>query len=156
STIPIVFGYGVDPVRYGHVASLSRPGGNTTGMTSLSSELYGKQLGLLHELLPHTSHFAALSNPQNMAHASIMEAVQSAAPALGKTIEILSASTGDEIDAAFARVADEKSVQGLLVSADPFFFAQRVQIAILAARHAVPTIYPFREAPEAGGLMSYG
>jgi putative ABC transport system substrate-binding protein len=158
STIPIVFGYGIDPVRAGHVASLNRPGGNITGIVSLANELYGKQFGVLHELLPQATHFGALVNPQDSLDnaASFVEAVQSAARTTSQTIEILNAGTRDEIDAAFARIAEEKRVQGLLISNGPFLFAQRVQIAILAARHVVPTISPFREQAEAGGLMSYG
>jgi putative ABC transport system substrate-binding protein len=156
STIPIVFGYGGDPVEYGHVVSLNRPGGNVTGMTSLSGELYGKQLGILHELLPQALHFGVLSNPLNGNHDFVVKGAQAGASAIGLTIDILTASTTREIDAVFARIADEKRVHGLLVSNDPFLFAQRVQLAILAARHVLPTIYPFQEEAEAGGLMSYG
>jgi putative tryptophan/tyrosine transport system substrate-binding protein len=156
STIPIVFGYGNDPVRQGHVASLNRPGGNITGMTSLSGELIGKQLGILHELLPQAEHFGILSNPQNLNHESFVKAAQAAALVIGRTIELLTASASREIDAVFARLADEKRVQALLVSNDPFFLAQRVQLAILAARYVVPAIYPFRDEADAGGLMSYG
>jgi len=156
STIPIVFGYGGDPVQNGHVASLNRPGGNVTGMTSLSGELYGKQLGILHELLPQAAHFGVLSNSQNGNHEDFFRETRAAALAIGLTVEILTASTSREIDAVFGRIADEKRVQGLLVSNDPFLFAQRVQLAILAARHVMPAIYPFHEEAEAGGLMSYG
>jgi putative ABC transport system substrate-binding protein len=156
STIPIVFGYGADPVRNGHVASLNRPGGNVTGMTSLSAELVGKQLGILRETLPQAVHFGVLGNPQSGTHESFVREAQAAAAALGVTVEFLNASTRGEMDAAFARLADEKRVQGLLVSNDPFLLSQRAQLTGLAARHAVPAIYSFHEQAEAGGLMSYG
>ncbi len=155
-TIPIVFGHGGDPVRQGLVASLNRPGGNVTGVTSQSGVLFGKQLGILHELLPQAIHFGVLSNPQNALHELVVKEAQAAASVIGGTIEVLTASTGGEIDTAFARLAQEKRVQGLLVSNDAFFLGGRVQLAILAARFAVPAIYPFREQAEAGGLVSYG
>jgi putative ABC transport system substrate-binding protein len=154
--IPIVFGFGSDPVQQGVVASLNRPGGNITGMTSQSAAVFGKQFGILHELVPHAAHFGVLSNPKSAIHNSIIEDTQTAASALGRTIEVLTASTSGEIDAVFERLANEKRVQGLLVSNDPLFGAARVQLAILAARFAVPAIYPFRAQAEAGGLLSYG
>ena len=156
NTIPIVFGMGSDPVQLGLVGSLSRPGGNITGMTSLSSELFGKQLGILHELRPQAAHFAVLSNHKSPIHELVVKDAQAAAAVIGMTIEILPASTRDEIDAVFARIASEKGVQGLLVSNDPLYIAARVQLAILAARFVLPAIYPFREQAEAGGLLSYG
>jgi putative tryptophan/tyrosine transport system substrate-binding protein len=157
NTIPVVFGYGGDPVGLGHVASLNRPGGNVTGITSLSNELFGKQLGILHELLPHAHHVAVLDTSTSLTHESIVKETQAAATAIGQTIEVLIANNNtDEIAAVFARVADEKRVQGLLVSNDPLFRTRRVQLAILAARYALPAIYPFREQVEAGGLLSYG
>jgi putative ABC transport system substrate-binding protein len=155
-TIPIVFGLGNDPVQFGLVASLNRPGGNITGMTSLSTALVGKQLGMLHELLPHASHFGFLGDPSIASHELVVKDAQAAASAIGRTIEVLTASPGGEIDAIFARAANEKCVQGLLVHNSPFFLAARVQLAILAARFAMPAIYPFREQVEAGGLLSYG
>jgi putative tryptophan/tyrosine transport system substrate-binding protein len=156
NTIPIVFGYGSDPVHWGHVASLNRPGGNITGMTSASQELVGKQLGILHELLPQVSHFGALENPNNGNPESFVKDTQAAASAIGRTFEVLTAGTGRELDAVFERLPNEKRVQALLVSNDPLFLARRVQLAILAARFVIPTIYPFREQAEAGGLLSYG
>jgi putative ABC transport system substrate-binding protein len=155
-TIPIVFGLGNDPVQQGLVASLNRPGGNITGMTSLSTALVGKQLGMLHELLPQASHFGFLSDPNIASHELVVKDAQAAASAIGRTIEVLTASTSGEIDAVFARTANEKRAQGLLVHNSPFFIAARVQLAILAARFAIPAIYPFREQVEAGGLLSYG
>ena len=156
NTIPIVFGYGLDPVKQGLVASLNRPGGNVTGVISLANVLFGKQLGILHELLPQATHFGVLANPKSAVHESIVNDTQAAASAIGQTVEILDAGTSDELDAVFVRLADEKRAQGLLVTNDPFFIARRIQLAILAARYTMPTIYPFREMAEAGGLMSYG
>jgi putative tryptophan/tyrosine transport system substrate-binding protein len=156
NTIPIVFGYGADPVKQGLVANLNRPGGNATGIISLGNELYSKQLGILHELLPQATHIAVLANPQGLIYESIVNDTRAATSAIGQTIEILNASTDTEIDAVFMRLRDEKSAQGLLVTNDPFYIARRVQLAILAARYAVPTIYPYRETAEAGGLLSYG
>jgi putative tryptophan/tyrosine transport system substrate-binding protein len=155
-TIPIVFGFGGDPVQEGVVASLNRPGGNITGMTSLSAALIGKQLGILHELLPQADRVGVLSNPKIASHARYVQDSQAAAAAIGESVEILTASSGDEIDAALTNLADAKRIQGLLVSNDPFYLARRVQLAILAARLALPTIYPFPEQAEAGGLLSYG
>jgi putative ABC transport system substrate-binding protein len=156
NTVPIVFGYGADPVKQGLVASLNRPGGNITGIISLANELYGKQLGIFHELLPQAAHFGILANPKSAIHESIVKDTQAAASTIGQTVEIVDAGTSEEIDAAFARLSNEKRAQGLLVTNDPFFIAQRVQLAILAARYSVPAIYPFREMVDAGGLLSYG
>ena len=155
-TVPVVFGIGSDPVQQRLVVSLNRPGGNVTGMTSLSAELVGKQLGMLHELLPQASHFGFLSDPKSAIQGSLVKDVQAAASAIGGTIEVLTASTSGEIGAVFDRLANEKRVQGVLVANDQFFLAARVQLAILAARYAIPAIYPFREQAEAGGLLSYG
>ena len=156
NTIPIVFGFGSDPVQEGLVAGLNRPGGNVTGMTSLSDGLLGKQLGILHELLPKASRFGLLSDLNSPVHDIIVKDAQAAASAIDGTIEVLTASTSDEIDTAFARLANERRVQGLLVPPYPFFISARVQLAILGARFAVPAIYPFREQAEAGGLLNYG
>ena len=133
-TIPIVFGAGTDPVQQGLVASLNRPGGNVTGMTSLIAELVGKQLGMLHELLPQASHFGFLSYPKAPGYELLVKDAQAAASAIGGTIDILTASTSGEIDAVFVRIANEKRVQGLLVAPDAFFMGARVQLVILAAR----------------------
>jgi putative ABC transport system substrate-binding protein len=155
STIPIVFGVGGDPVQLGYVTSLNRPGGNITGITSLSGALVGKQLGILRELMPEVIDFGLLNNPKGANQESNVRQAQAAANAVGGTIAALNASTSREIDAAFTQ-ADEKRVRGLVVANDPFFMIERAQIAILAARHAMPAIYPFREQADAGGLMSYG
>ncbi|MGA2892148.1 MAG: ABC transporter substrate-binding protein [Xanthobacteraceae bacterium] len=155
STIPIVFGYGGDPVEAGLVESINRPGGNVTGVTSLSGELGGKQLGFLHELLPNARRFAVLLNPKNPATESLATDAQTAASATGRDLEVLKATTSGEIDAAFDRIVADK-VHGLLITTDTLFADRRVQLITLAARYAVPTIFPFRENVEAGGLMSYG
>jgi putative ABC transport system substrate-binding protein len=155
-TIPIVFGYGADPIKQGLVASLNRPGGNATGIVSLANELFGKQLGILHELLPQATHFGVLDSSKSSVHETIVKDTKAAAAALNLTVEFFDVGTGDEIEAVFARLGAEKHAQGLLVTNDPFLIAQRVQLAILAARYAVPAIYPFREMAEAGGLISYG
>jgi putative tryptophan/tyrosine transport system substrate-binding protein len=155
-TIPIVFGDGLDPVKQGVVASLNRPGGNVTGAISLASELFGKQLGILHELLPRAAHVGILAHPSSANRESAAKDTQAAAAALGLTVEMLYAGNDGEIASLFARLETDKRVQALLVTNDPFFVAQRVQLATLAARSAVPTIYPFREMAESGGLLSYG
>ena len=155
TAIPIVFGFGVDPVAAGLVDSINRPSGNITGITSMSGELGGKQLGLLHELLPNATRFAVLLNPENPATASLGRDAQAAASATGQHVEVLNASTIAEIDGAFAALVENR-VQGLLVTTDTLFADRRVQLIILSARHAIPAIYPFRENAEAGGLMSYG
>jgi putative tryptophan/tyrosine transport system substrate-binding protein len=143
NTIPIIFGHGIDPIKQGLVVSLNRPGGNVTGVLSLASELYGKQIGILHELIPQAVHLGVLASPKNAIYESIVKDTQSAASAKGQTVEILDASTGADIDAVFARIGNEKRVQGLLVTNEPLFVGQRAQLAILAARYAVPAIYPF-------------
>jgi putative ABC transport system substrate-binding protein len=138
------------------VKSLNRPGGNVTGIISLANEFYGKQLGILHELLPQASHFGVLSNPGGFLRETIVKDTQAAASALGKTVENFDAITSADIDAVFARIGGEKRIQGILITNEPFYLAQRVQLAILAARYGMPAIYPFREMAEAGGLLSYG
>jgi putative ABC transport system substrate-binding protein len=156
TTIPIVFETAADPVRVGLVASLNRPGANVTGVTNIGAEIGAKRVGLLHELLPGAVRFAALVNLSNplLAEASIKE-TQSAAAAIGRQLEILTASTDREIDSAFTSVA-QKQVEALLVLPDNLFSSRRVQLVIQAARHGVPAIYSNRDHAEAGGLMSYG
>ena len=153
NTIPIVFGYGIDPVKQGVVASFNHPGGNVTGAISRTNELFGKQVGILHELLPQAVHFGVLASSRSTIHETIVKETQAAASAIGGTIEVLDVSTSSEIDEAFARLGNEKKMQGLLVTNDPIFVTLRVQ---LAARYAVPVISPFRQIVEAGGLLSYG
>jgi putative ABC transport system substrate-binding protein len=155
STIPIVFGSGVDPVQAGLVASLSRPGGNVTGVTSMNAEIEAKRLGLLIELLPKATRLALLINPNNpIAEATVKDA-QASAAAIGQQLEILAASTNREIDAAFASLV-QKRADALLIGPDVFFTNRRVQLATLTVRHGIPAVYAFREFAEAGGLMSYG
>jgi putative ABC transport system substrate-binding protein len=156
ATIPIVFGVGDDPVRLGLVASLSRPGGNATGVNFFIGELAAKRLGLLHEFVPAASRIAVLANPTDaMRTSSNVRDLEAAARALGLQIIVLMASTNEEIDAAFSTIARERA-DALFVLADSFFATRRVHLAILAARHAVPAAYGQRDYAEAGGLMSYG
>jgi ABC-type uncharacterized transport system substrate-binding protein len=150
STIPIVC-IGTDPDKVGLVASLSRPGGNVTGISPLSWPLGAKRLGLLRELVPRTAVIAVLINPTNPAAEMESEGIQAAARATGQQIHILHASSESGIDAAFTNLVQQR-VGALLVGADPFFNSRRNQLVALAARHAVPTIYSFSAA---GGLISY-
>ena len=156
ATIPIVFGVGDDPVRLGLVASLSRPGGNATGINFFIGELAAKRLGLLHELAPASSRIAVLANPTDaMRTGSNVRDLEAAARALGLQLVVLMVSTNEEIDAAFSTIARERA-DALFVLADSFFATRRVHLAISAARHAVPATYGQRDYAEAGGLMSYG
>jgi putative ABC transport system substrate-binding protein len=155
STIPIVFVSGADPVEAGLVTSLNRPGGNVTGITSMSAELVGKRLGLLHELLPGAARFALLVDPGGPSTKFVTRAALAAASAIGRQIEVFSANTNRDIDIAFGSLIHKRWADALFVSANTLFFDRRVQLATLAARHAVPAIYGFRENVEAGGLMSY-
>ena len=155
TTIPIVFSLGLDPVQLGLVASLSRPGGNITGVNSMSNELAAKRLGLLHELLPTATRFGVLVNPQNPTTESLKKDVEAAAAAIGPQIEFFTANTGVDIDAAFASIVQRRA-DALVVHPDNLFINRRVQLITLAARHAVPAIYALRPDAEAGGLMSYG
>jgi putative tryptophan/tyrosine transport system substrate-binding protein len=152
TTIPIVFKLGSDPVRIGLVASLSRPGGNVTGVTNLTSELGSKQLGLLRELLPGTTAIAALVNPNFAGTEEQLSDVGAAARVLGLKLIVLRATTEREMETVFATI----TANALLVGIDPFFVGQRDQIVALAARHAIPAMYLAREFAVAGGLMSYG
>jgi putative tryptophan/tyrosine transport system substrate-binding protein len=155
--IPIVLVTGTDPVELGLVASLSRPGGNLTGVYFLDQAVNGKRVQLLHEVLPTTSPIGFLINPTSpsiQVDPEIREA-RRAARILGLRLVILNASTPSEIEAAFTNLADQR-IGALLVIADAFFNLQRDQLAALAARYAVPVIYPYREPVDAGGLMSYG
>ena len=156
TTIPIVCLVGIDPVRLGLVASLARPGGNLTGINILSTELASKRLELLRALVPGATRIAVLVDPTNAAGTdSTLRDVGAAARALGLQIQVLNASTSLELEAAFATLVSERS-DALLVGSTPFLFDRRVQLAQLAARHAVPAIYQDRHHAEVGGLMSYG
>jgi putative ABC transport system substrate-binding protein len=153
--IPIVFQVGADPVATGLVASLNRPGGSITGVIGLGDELAPKRLELLHELLPNDTVVAALINPVNPTHQTIARRLQEVAGIIGLRLRLLRASTDHEIDAAFADLVRERAIP-LVVAADAFFNSRSKQLAALAERHAVPTIYQYRQFAAAGGLMSYG
>ena len=154
ATIPIVFTSGGDPVRTGLVGSLSRPGGNVTGVSLFTSTLAAKRLELLHELVPAARVIAMLVNHTNPNWEADTKAVEAAAPAIGVQIVVLKASNGGEIGKAFDAVSQGK-IDAVLVAADPLFDnTGRDQLIVLAARHAVPAIYGYREAAVAGGLMS--
>jgi putative ABC transport system substrate-binding protein len=155
TTIPIVFMNSGDPVQAGLVASLNRPGGNITGVSNMAVELGAKQLGLLHELVPGDALIAVLVNPNSPITESFIADLRLAASAIGRQIEILTATTNREIDAAFAGLT-QKQIRALVVGLDTLFLSRRVQLITLTTRHAVPTMHPFREDVEAGGLMSYG
>jgi putative ABC transport system substrate-binding protein len=155
ATIPIVSASGADPVQVGLVASLNRPGGNVTGITSMNSGLGAKQLGLLHRLLGRDGRFAVLLNPSNPQRESVTAEVQAAALSMGQQLEILTATTKRDLSPAFS-AAVQKRIDALLISADPLFTNSPVQLATLAARHGMPAIYALREFAQAGGLMSYG
>jgi putative ABC transport system substrate-binding protein len=156
STIPIVFGVAEDPVKLGLVASLARPGSNATGVNFYIAELAAKRLGLLHELVPAAVRVALLVNPKNSTTTvSTVKDVQTAAPTFGLEIQVFNASTIREIDEAYAGVRRGR-VDAVFVGPDPLFSSRRVQLAIAAARHALPATYAGRDYVEAGGLMSYG
>jgi ABC-type uncharacterized transport system substrate-binding protein len=156
STIPIVFSVGDDPVRSGLVASISRPGGNATGINFLTGEVVAKRLALLHELLPDAARVAAFINPADASRAeALREEVEVAARTVGMRLQILNPSTNREIDAAFAALVRERA-DALFVGPDAFYNSRRVQLANMAARHGVPTAFAVREYVDAGGLMSYG
>jgi putative ABC transport system substrate-binding protein len=155
ATIPIVFVIGADPVETGLVVSLNRPGGNVTGISSMNNSLGAKQLGLLHQLLHRDARFAVLVNPSNPQSRSVITDVQAAAAAMGQQIEILTATSKRDISLAFSD-AVQKRADALLISTDPLFTNRPAQLATLAARHAMPTVYALREFAEVGGLMSYG
>jgi putative tryptophan/tyrosine transport system substrate-binding protein len=155
STIPIVFTSGDDPAETGLVASLARPGGNLTGFSLLVVELHAKRLELISELIPNTKVIALLVNPNSPQTERVVRAMQEAARVKGVKLEVLKAATRNEIDTAFASLA-RLQVGALVQQADPFFLNRRDQLALLAARYAVPAIYESRPFIEAGGLMSYG
>jgi putative ABC transport system substrate-binding protein len=153
TTIPIVFGAGGDPVKEGLVASLSRPGGNLTGVNFFTVELVAKRLQLLRDLQLSAKRVAVLVNPTDPEGYQTVRDIEAAAD--GQQILVHGVSTGLDVDAAFASMAREKA-DALLVGPGTFFNTRRVQLAVLAARHGLPAIYPVRAYPEAGGLMSYG
>jgi len=155
-SIPVLFIAAEDPVKLGLVTSLAKPDGNLTGINILLTEVVAKRLELLRELLPKANHIAVLADPANAATTeSMLRGLQAAAPTMGMQIQVFNASTIREIDAAFAALMNERP-DALFVGVSPFLLERRVQLAQLAARHAIPAIYQEREHVEAGGLMSYG
>jgi putative tryptophan/tyrosine transport system substrate-binding protein len=155
TTIPIVSLLGEDPVRLGLVASLARPGGNLTGLNLFSGELTAKRLEILRELLPAAKRVALLVNPTGPNADTTIRDVGPAASAIGLDVRIIKASTSREISTAFATLERERP-DALVVDLDPFLTSRRVQLVILAARHAIPASYAVREFAEIGGLISYG
>ena len=153
-SIPIVFSVGADPVQLGLVASLNRPGGNLTGFNLLSGELGAKALALLHDLVPRAATVGFLENPNNPIFELTTRDVLAAAAVIGLKVQILNAGTDREIDAAFVSLVQER-IGALLVGGDLFFNNRAEQIVALAARHALPTMYAYREFVVAGGLISY-
>jgi putative ABC transport system substrate-binding protein len=156
ATIPVVFEIGGDPVKLGLVSSLNRPGGNVTGVTQLNTEVRPKRLELLHEVIPTATTFALLIDPSNpaLAEAAVRD-MRAAARTLGLHLHVVSATTDNEIEDAFASLANLRA-GGLIINAD-FFFSSRIEwLASLAVRYAVPAVYALHEFVEAGGLMSYG
>jgi ABC-type uncharacterized transport system substrate-binding protein len=155
ATIPIVFAIGTDPVKAGLVASDNLPGGNVTGISFLTGDLGAKRLGLIRELTPSVAVAAVFTNPNNPNSDSVTRDAREAALSLGLQLHVLNVGADQDIDTAFAAIVQQR-IGALLVSADPFLVSRRVQITALAARHAVPAIYPVRDFVTDGGLMSYG
>ena len=155
STIPVVFYSGVDPVQFGLVASLNRPGGNLTGIAALQGGLIAKRIEVLHETVPKASVVALLVNPTNRYTETETQIFYDSARSLGLQLHVVRASAASDIDMAFGKFT-ELGAGALLVSADLFLYSQRKQIVALAAKHALPTIYAWRENVTTGGLMSYG
>jgi putative tryptophan/tyrosine transport system substrate-binding protein len=155
TTIPIVFAIGIDPVKLGLVASLSRPGSNITGASFLTTDLTAKRLELLHAIVPSARPIGFLVNPTAPQTKSQREEAEGGARILGVPFVILNASSPNEINAAFATIAEQR-IEALLIGADGLFAVQSNQLAALAARYGVPAIYPYPEVAEAGGLIGYG
>src|SRR5215471_15293761 len=155
STIPIVFRSGADPVGDGLVASLARPGGNLTGISNLADELTAKRLELLSELVPQARQIALLVNPNNGTAERVIRDMQEAARTKELQLHILKAGSESEIDGAFATLVQQHA-SALVVGGDPFLTGRRQQLVALASRHAVPSIYAWREFTASGGLISYG
>jgi putative ABC transport system substrate-binding protein len=155
TTIPVVFLTVTDPVESGLVASLNRPGGNVTGVNAMSYELAPKQLGVLHDLLPRARRIGFITEALRQAGETQIANLQAAGDKIACTIDVLRATNSREIDAAFDTLLENKT-EALIVNSTILFTTRRAQILTLAARHAVPTIYAFRDPVLAGGLMSYG
>jgi putative ABC transport system substrate-binding protein len=155
SSIPIVFGAGADPVALGLVASISRPGGNATGITSLNTELVAKRLGIIRDLVPQVSRYFTLANPSSVLAAPFTAVLQDAAAGIGVHFEVLQATNDREIDASFAKIPQQPG-NVLVFGPDAFFYIRRAHIAELALRQSLPTIFDDRAYVEAGGLICYG
>jgi putative tryptophan/tyrosine transport system substrate-binding protein len=155
STIPIVFSVGTDPVKLGLVTSFNQPGGNATGMQMFTTMLEAKRLGLLHELVPRAETLGILLNPNFTTAQNQLVDLQEAAKSIGLRLRVFRASSVAEIEAAYEAIARER-IPAVMVAADVFFDTRREQLIALAARHAVPVMYQFREYAAAGGLISYG
>jgi putative ABC transport system substrate-binding protein len=155
STIPIVFTVSGDPVAEGFVASLARPGGNITGLSTIGPDLVGKQLEMLKGVAPKVSRVAVLQNPKQPSHARAVRQAEGAARALGMQLQVLEAHTPSEIESAFAAMSSQRA-GGVLVLRDAVFRAQRAQIVALAAKSRLPAVFGLREEAEAGGLIAYG
>jgi putative tryptophan/tyrosine transport system substrate-binding protein len=155
TTIPIVFGTGADPVASGLVAGLNRPGGNVTGIANLGAELAQKRLQLLHDLIPNAALFGVLADPAFPATQSIIADLQAAARTLGLQLVVVNARTDSDFETAFTTLSQQR-VGAVLVSNGTFFTRRTEKLAALAARYALPAIFPNREFALAGGLMSYG
>jgi putative ABC transport system substrate-binding protein len=155
TTIPIVFTNGADPVASGLVASLNRPGANVTGIAILTAELAPKRLQLLRELMPDAAVFGVLADPAYPANQSIITDLQAAARTLGRQLFVVNARTDSDLETAFATLSQQR-VEAVLVGSSTFYNRRIEQLAALAARHALPAIYSYREYALAGGLMSYG
>jgi putative tryptophan/tyrosine transport system substrate-binding protein len=155
STIPVVIGMGGDPIKGGLVESISRPGGNVTGFTVLTSEMEPKRLGMLHDLVPGAAVIGVLLNPNFPPAARQLEELEKAAQTIGQQLFIRKASNDTELNASFASLI-QNGVGALLVAADPYFDTQRDRIITFAAQNRLPTMYHFREFAVAGGLISYG
>jgi putative ABC transport system substrate-binding protein len=155
ASIPIVFRTGSDPVQTGLVNSLNRPGANVTGINTMSGELGSKQVSLLHELLPKAGRYAVLISSDDAGAAPFVANVALGAKAIGQTVDVLGANSNRDIDVAFRDIV-QKRIDALVVGPHGLFNNRRVQLVMLAARHAVPTIYSVPEFTEIGGLMSYG
>jgi putative tryptophan/tyrosine transport system substrate-binding protein len=155
SLIPIVFVFGVDPIRFGFVRSLAYPGGNITGMSLYTSELHAKRVELLDELIPMAAPIGMIVNPSMPDTELQVRSAEAAARAKGHPLEVVKASSGDELDKAFAALAEHR-VGGVLAVSDNFLYSRRDQIITLAARYSIPMMHPFRADAAAGGLLRYG
>jgi putative tryptophan/tyrosine transport system substrate-binding protein len=153
ATIPIIFSNGIDPVSYGLVASFNHPGGNVTGITGMTSYIFAKRLGILHDLLPNATHFGVLGESADVIE--IESELRVAATAMGGQIEFITVKNGSDIDMAFASLV-QKRVEALIVTNSSLFVEHHTHLVSLAEFHRLPTIFSFREYVQGGGLMSYG